>query len=368
MLTAIFASLITTVCLAAYALFTHYLKKGWKNVTSPTPSHHCHPNPYPTCSLVIALHNEETNLPGLLSSISQQTHPIDEIILIDDHSTDNTYSILLNWAQQHENTHLLRAQLHGKKAALQQAIRSTRNELILCTDADCTLPPQWAHTIIQSYTHQDFDILILPVTMTQGTNLVAQITRLEFLTLVSSGLALAGISHPIMCNGANLAFRRSAWIQVQDQLHNHLISGDDVFLLHAIKQQGGKIHALTHPNLIVSTQPTTTLSAFMRQRTRWGSKTISYTDKDSLCVAGGIFTISLTQIILYAGAFFSSTCRLCALTLFIGKWIADYTFLRHTKNTFTLHQLLPHTLILSICYPFYIVVAACAGLFNKVKW
>ncbi|MBO7234576.1 MAG: glycosyltransferase [Paludibacteraceae bacterium] len=368
MLIAIFASLITTVCLTAYALFTHNLKKGWKNITSPTTFQNHHHTSYPTCTLVVAFHNEEANLPALLASIALQTHPIDEIIFIDDHSTDNTHSILHDWTTQHNNAHLLTATQCGKKAALQQAILSTQSELILCTDADCILPSQWAHTIIQSYTHHPFDILILPVTMSQGTNLVAQITRLEFLSLVSSGMALAGISHPIMCNGANLAFRRSAWLQAQDKLHNQLISGDDVFLLHAIKQQHGKIQVLTHPDLIVSTHPTTTISSFMRQRSRWGSKTLSYTDKDSLWVAGGIFTICITQIILYAGAFFSPACRLCALILFIGKWLADYTFLRHTQNTFTIHNLLLHTLILSIFYPFYIIMAACSGLLNNTKW
>lgn len=367
MIIPIIAYIITGLCLVGYIYFTHQLKKGWKQINFQSQSN-TNKVASTACSLVIACHNEEANLPHLLSSLANQTQSINEIVFIVDHSTDNTLALLQAWATQHENTQVLSAHKHGKKAALSQAIQFAHNELIICTDADCQLQPQWAETIVNTYQEQPFDILILPVTMSEGINYVAQITRLEFLSLVSSGMSLAALGHPIMCNGANLAFRRSAWLQSKDQLQNHLPSGDDVFLLHAIKARHGAIRVISHAHVIVTTHPTNTVNAFMRQRTRWGSKTLSYTDKDSLTVAGSIFTICMLQIILYIGICFHPSCAICAMLLFFGKWISDYTFLHSTQNTFTYPNLLLNTFILSIFYPFYIVIAACSGLINNSKW
>ena len=359
--------IITGIFLLAYANFTYLLCKGWRDIptsTNPSSSHTLRP----TCAIIVACHNEEKYLPKLLLSIEQQTYTANEIIFIDDHSSDNTHLILQQWAATHPNTQILSAVQRGKKAALRQGVCQATSQLILCTDADCQCPSHWVEHITTSYAQSPFDLLILPVTTYEDNHFLSHITRLEFISLVSSGMALAALYHPIMCNGANLACKRDTWLAMQDYLHSDLLSGDDVFLLHAIKRHKGVIRVLAHPDTLVVTHPVITIRDFLRQRIRWGSKTSSYTDTDTLYVASLIFTISLYQVILYCFAPFHPSCAICACSLFYSKWIFDTIFLRHTQATFTLSHLWFNTLTLSILYPFYIVITACLGCFQRSKW
>jgi glycosyltransferase involved in cell wall biosynthesis len=53
----------------------------------------------PHSSLIIACRNEINNLPSLLESIENQTFKPDEIIFIDDNSSDETYNFLINYSK-----------------------------------------------------------------------------------------------------------------------------------------------------------------------------------------------------------------------------------------------------------------------------
>ena len=62
-----------------------------------------------------------------------------------------------------------------------------------------------------------------------------QITENIALTAITAGFC--GINRPFMCNGANLAFTKHAYIEVNGYSNNfHISSGEDVFLLEDLKK------------------------------------------------------------------------------------------------------------------------------------
>jgi len=73
-------------------------------------------------SVVIAVRNEEANIDNLLISILKQDYPTEnyEVILVNDHSTDNTWPMAKKWAEQHTNIQVaeLPTQSKGKKQAV----------------------------------------------------------------------------------------------------------------------------------------------------------------------------------------------------------------------------------------------------------
>ena len=75
----------------------------------------------PHSSFIIACRNEIENLPNLLISIENQTHKPDEIIFVDDNSTDETYNFLLNQSKKHPYLKVIKNTGKGKKSALIQA-------------------------------------------------------------------------------------------------------------------------------------------------------------------------------------------------------------------------------------------------------
>ncbi|MFQ6040358.1 MAG: glycosyltransferase, partial [Candidatus Poribacteria bacterium] len=153
----------------------------------------------PYVSVVVAARNEEDNLSACLKSLLTQSYPREqyEVIVVDDHSTDNTYSIACAFAADNPILKVLKldnaaecrmrnaecsherrernakddpepfryfrdlscfSRLNseirnpmGKQMALDWGIQSCRGEIILSTDADCIVPDTWIESMVKAY-------------------------------------------------------------------------------------------------------------------------------------------------------------------------------------------------------------------------
>ena len=74
-------------------------------------------------SIIIACRNEISNLPNLLESIKNQTFKPDEVIFVDDNSTDETYNFLINYSKKYNNIKVIKNRGKGKKSALIEAAK-----------------------------------------------------------------------------------------------------------------------------------------------------------------------------------------------------------------------------------------------------
>ncbi|MFC7668241.1 glycosyltransferase family 2 protein [Hymenobacter humi] len=113
-----------------------------------------------------------------------------------------------------------------------------------------------------------------PVLLTGPNSFLQLLIGLEFAGLVGVGAACLTRQQPTMCNGANLAYRRTAFEAVGGFADNlHVASGDDEFLLHKIHAAfPGSAYFLADAAAIVRTAAPLTLRALLRQRVRWASK------------------------------------------------------------------------------------------------
>ena len=237
-----------------------------------------------TFSVLIAARNEAKTLPQLLHDLAAQVLPAGcfEVLITDDHSTDATAAIVAAAAE--ETGFLLRlvtlpASATGKKAALLAAQQVARAPWLVCTDADCRLGSGWLAAYAALLARQPATNFISgPVLLTGPENLFTTLMGLEFAGLVGVGAACLARQQPTMCNGANLAYRRTAFAAVGGFVaHAHLASGDDEFLLHAIHARfPGTARFLFDAAAIVRTAAPPTLRALLRQRVRWASKWAHY--------------------------------------------------------------------------------------------
>lgn len=161
----------------------------------------------------------------------------------------------------------------SKKRALQYAIQRSETPLICATDADCQNQPNWIFSMRQACTPSN-NLVIGPVLMQPEDSFVSQIAAIESLTLLTITMGTAGLSIPLMCSGANLLFRKSAWQDVGGYSdHINLPSGDDVLLMHSIWLKNPKsVDAQVNPQALVITQTPLTWKEFLHQRKRWASK------------------------------------------------------------------------------------------------
>ena len=235
-------------------------------------------------SIIIPARNEAGNIESCLKAISLQKYPSEllEIIVVDDHSTDNTAKIATDFSQKDHSIQVIQlADFPGKqrkKAAIEVGIQSASGEIILTTDADCQMGPNWVSAMIAQF-DQNTDLVSGPVLLT-GSGAFAKMQTLEFMGLIAVGAASIVSGQPNMCNGANLAYRKSAFNAVdgfQDNLG--LASGDDEFLMHKIASNGGGVAFAKSQEAIVRTAAPSDWKTFRNQRIRWVSKSTHYKRK-----------------------------------------------------------------------------------------
>lgn len=349
-----------------YVLLISQFIKGWDEL----PDFETDKMPFQTpVTIITAFRNEEINLPSLAKALDNQTYQNFEWILVNDHSTDYSEGLMNEIIEQGMfGVKVMNNKGKGKKEAIRTAIYEAKNELMITLDADVILQPDWLLNIVSYQEKFPSDLLICPVKMEKDHSFWGKFQQFEFASLVASGAGATKKGMPILCNGANLAFKKSAWLKSEQKLRFKEPSGDDIYLLQAIKRKHGVIRFLKSKKAMVETKTSKTQSSFLRQRTRWAGKRAMYADWELLMTALLVFlssaTIITTAILIPFLSFYSSLFCL----LFLAKLAIDTLFFYKIKDFFELKNVLINSFIFSVIYPFYIVLTAFGSLFRGKKW
>ena len=242
----------------------------------------------------------------------------------------------------------------GKKHALSAAMRKISSRWVWMSDDDVTLPVDYSSLLMSLSDKYSFIILPLRMTMGHGT-LFELLQVLEYDAIQGLTLFSAQHGHAVMCAGAALLVRREVWLSCEEELNHDIPSGDDMFLLEAVKRRGLAIRVLTKPLTYVA--PQTTFTALMHQRMRWAGKAPRYTDHD-IRLCGVLVVVSNIMAVI------------CPLWLIV-KWVADTILIKRYRQAVGAKQITARhwlgTLLLTIIYPWYMLVCLIGGLFKK-KW
>ena len=167
----------------------------------------------PMVSIIVAARNENGIIDHLLKDLAAQAYPSFEVIVVDDHSDDGMASSIANIIRNHPRFTLLHADGYGKKQAITRGVEAAKGSIIMTTDADCRVTPHWISEMTLNFLNGETQLVFGGVTM-QGETFFAHVQSIEFATLIATGAATAALGHPTMCNGANLAFRKAAFKEV----------------------------------------------------------------------------------------------------------------------------------------------------------
>lgn len=365
----IFIVSITILVAGFYAGLMLYFEKGWSRLTEVNTQHNYRHRVF--VSVVIPFRNEAPHIENLFEDLRNQTfsaHHL-EVIMVDDHSSDPGPEKFTTLQKEIPWLKLIRSLKYGKKAALQQGISSATGELIITTDADCRFGKNWLQTISEAYVQSSADMIVMPVEMKTNQGFLSKFQQLDYLALQMVTAGAFGRGKPILCSGANLAFKKKSYLEaIQSTPGQNYLSGDDVFLLQAFKKQAFKIKYLKSAQSMVHTYPASTLKEFLFQRMRWGGKTPGYQDRFAIETALIVFASNVwTAALLLLSVFYSPAIPFWA-ALIIIKTSTDWKFLNAGKRFFSV-QIKPfHFLMFSIVYPFYISVAGTGSLFLKERW
>ena len=191
-----------------YSVGISYLKRGLRKAKKRSADHLL------SVSIVVSMHNEEKNASACLDKLVTQDYPKDklEIIIVNDRSTDNTEQILSKYSHKYPfiqfiTINEINTKIAPKKNAIDQAIRLSKGEIILLTDADGRPTSKWVEQIISSFT-ADTGMVIgyAPYQSAMDeTSLSQQLLSLEYLSHAAVAAASCGIGYPLTCVGTNIS-------------------------------------------------------------------------------------------------------------------------------------------------------------------
>ncbi|MDE3124185.1 MAG: family 2 glycosyl transferase, partial [Bacteroidota bacterium] len=212
-------------------------------------------------------------------------------------------------------------------------------------------------------------LIVAPVRFIYYPTLLGIFQYVDFLSL--QGITAASVSAGVhsMCNGANLAYRKSAFMAVNGFTGiNHIASGDDMLLMNKIKQAyPNKISYLFHPNAIVLTQPVFTWSDLLHQRIRWASKADKYDDKSIFWVLLLVYVYNLLLFILPFIAIFKWPILLYWILLLTIKTLVELSFMKPVSSFFGENHLKWFTILQPI-HITYTVIVGWLGKFGHYQW
>jgi cellulose synthase/poly-beta-1,6-N-acetylglucosamine synthase-like glycosyltransferase len=271
-----------------------------------------------------------------------------------------------------------------KKKAIEIAIQQSSGELIVTTDADCIAPKNWLQTIDSFYQKTGASFMAMPVKYDAPQNFTEAFQSLDFMTL--QGITGASVHKHLhsMCNGANLAYTKKAFEQVNGfKGIDSIASGDDMLLMHKIYLQNPqKVFFIKSQELIVQTAPMHTVKDFFNQRIRWASKADRYDDKRIFAVLLMVYFFNLLLLVLPLISIFNNTgfaihlypFSITAslfeywLFLIISKTIIELIFLFPVARFFKQTGLLWLFPVMQPFHIVYTVIAGWLGKFGSYKW
>lgn len=329
-------------------------------------------------SVVIPARNEERNIGACIASILTNDYPQEllEIIVVDDHSSDGTFDVVNTF--NNGNVRCLRLQdfLEGKqlnsykKKALETAIAQSSSELIITTDADCTVPEMWLKHIASLYEQQRPVMIVAPVAFTTNGNIVQTFQSLDFMTMQGITAAAHRLKMGNMSNGANLAFSREAFYLVEGYKGvDHLASGDDYLLMMKLgKRFPARISYLKSTEAIVQTKPQPDWKSFFNQRIRWASKSGKYDDKKMTFTLILVYLFNLSFALLFIAGFSDQLFWLLGAGVLLLKIAVELYFLLPVAAFFGKTKELIIFPFLQPLHIAYIICAGFLGFVGKYQW
>jgi cellulose synthase/poly-beta-1,6-N-acetylglucosamine synthase-like glycosyltransferase len=360
------AILIIFVILFLYVLLIIRYYFGWsktKNISQDIFS--------PKVSIVIAIRNEENEIPKLLKSLQSQAYSINklEVILVNDHSTDNTLSLLENYDLDYLKIINMPQGSSGKKDAISMAVSTATGEIIVVSDADCIFTPNWVISMVSYFSNSNIKLVSGPVALKRELGIFQSLQALEFSSLIVSGAGSIGINNAIFCNGANMAYRKEVFLEVNNFHNSSTVSGDDVFLLHSVKAKyPNSIAFAKDEDAIVTTESKQNFSDFINQRKRWTAKSSSYIDMASIYVSYLVLLTNLSFVFLFIMLFFYSFLFKFFALFYLIKFSIDSILLYPILKFLNQKYLIKLIFIFEFFYSFYIILIVIFSFTTKFEW
>lgn len=336
-----------------------FLARGlWKQASKKAPSSISLPS-----GIVLIVHrNEPEALKNCLISLGRSNW---EIYVLDDHSDVKHRPVLEELSLQLGFKLVFSEAMPGKKSALAWFLPQRTESYIIQTDADCIVDDNFISGFQGRIQASQADLIVGRVAMQPSANIWSKLAALDHMSLQLVTFSGLKQDRVIMAAGAAMAYNRERFIS---ELPNHMdwASGEDTFYAQALDPKKGEVIAA--PEVGVLTKAPENLSSFIRQRLRWGGKSIAYRGFWPVFLALSVVLVNLTIVI---GVFlsFGQIDYQLIWYFWLYKISGDAILLYQFSQSYGGEKLLKGYLTKALLYPFYILLIILLVPFSsRGKW
>ena len=336
--------------------------------------------PKTTFTIVVPFRNEAENIPALLTSLKQLNYPTElfEVIFVDDMSEDNSVLIVSKALEKVTfSFNIIRNKRFSnapKKDAITTAISKAKHEWIITTDADCTVPKKWLQCFDVAIQKNNPNMVCGPVIYKNDGSLIQAFQQFDGLSLQAVTMGGFGHGREILCNGANLGYKKEVFQQIEGFTGNsHIASGDDIFLMEKIKENApNSIQFLKTSAALVPTQPQQNWKQIINQRVRWASKTTKQDNWLPKLIGALIFIVNLWVAFGWIYIFYNTRFLYFYLFVFCIKIAVDGFIIFSAKTVFrnkaTSLKSIFQVIISGVVYPYITVTVFILSLLGGYQW
>lgn len=361
--------------LGCYGMLLCWYRSAWRRLSPYIPAEE--KLPCTSITIIIPARNEALTIGACLQCLVEQQYPVHllRVLVMNDDSTDDTAGVVAAFSKNYPNVQCVPVLLDAatqahKKRAIEQGIAKATGELIVCTDADCTMGPLWLATLAKRFEQGDVAFIAAPVQYHTRPTLLSVFQTLDFMTL--QGISGASVSQRFhtMCNGANIAYAKSAFEAVNGFAGiDALPTGDDMLLMYKIYQQfPDGVVWLKSKDATVATQACPSWPSFFQQRIRWASKAAYFQDKRMVVVLALVYAVNLIWLLMFFAAFFWPVGWLEVGLALLIKISAEAYFLFPVAQFFDKQKWMIWFPFLQGHHIVYTVVAGWLGKFGSYQW
>lgn len=229
------------------------------------------PGSLPPVSVVIAAYNEEKVIAKTIESVLDADYSELEIVIVDDGSFDNTFSLVQRNYSGDPRVRLFRQPNGGKASALNRAIAEARHEILICLDADTILASDAISNLVRHFNDANVGAVSGNAKVGNRCKWLTHFQSLEYVCGFNlDRRALDLVNAITVVPGAVGAWRKQLVLQVGGFRHDTLAEDTDVTL--AIRRLGYKIRY--EEGALAYTEAPENTAALAKQRFRWAFGTL----------------------------------------------------------------------------------------------
>ncbi|WP_072802993.1 glycosyltransferase family 2 protein [Rhodococcoides yunnanense] len=208
--------------------------------------------PLPTLSVIVPVYNEENYIGPCIAALLEQSADIDEIIVVDNGSTDSTLDILEKIGAGSPQVRILHETRRGVAHARNTGFEAASAAILGRVDADTRVSPGWARSVTEYFGRDDTAQVGAVSGLNNSYDSPFRSLKGWFVRKQISRGMFGGERRMKNLHGANMALRKSTWAEVADRVSVQPDIHEDLDLALCIVAKDIEIAQLTEMHVNIS--------------------------------------------------------------------------------------------------------------------